>query len=62
LLSPPHAANTIRERNDSAAALVRRRVHASNISRSSSESSICTAVGLGITKSYYCTETNDSPH
>jgi hypothetical protein len=41
---------------------VRRRVHPSSSSRSSRESSIRTAVGLGITKSYNCTETNDSGH
>jgi hypothetical protein len=62
LLSPSAAANTIRDRIASEFAVLRRLVHASSNSRSSPLSAISTAAGLGITESYYCTETNDSRH
>ena len=61
LLWPAAQPSTIRARCDNAAD-VRRRVHACNATRSSSASSIATAVGLGTTESYYCTGTNDSGH
>ena len=51
-----------RPQRQRAAAVLRRRVHACNSSRSSPLSSIGTAAGLGTTESYYCTETNDSRH
>ena len=62
LLSPPASGQ-----HDPGALRQRRRSRAPahpppNTSRSSRESSIGTAVGLGITESYYCTETNDSQH
>jgi hypothetical protein len=62
LLWPAAQPSTIRARCDNAADDVRRRVHARNATRSSSASSIATAVGLGTTESYDCTGTNDSGH
>jgi hypothetical protein len=51
-LSPAAASNTIRERCANACALVRRRAHDSSWARSSSDSSITTAVGIGINHPY----------
>jgi hypothetical protein len=50
--SPSAANSTIRERCANACALIRRRAHASNCSRSSSLNSIATATGLGIQVPY----------
>src|SRR3954452_25325157 len=49
LFGPSAAASTIRDRNASACALVRRRSHASNCARSSAVNSIGTANGEGMT-------------
>jgi hypothetical protein len=51
--APCAAASTIRERNANACAVLRRRDHASNRPSSSSESSIATAIGAGMTQTYH---------
>ena len=56
--SPSAASNTIRERSASACALVRRRDHDSNCSRSSSVNSIGTANGEGIPSLSCCVRVN----
>ena len=52
LFGPSAAASTIRDRNASACALVRRRSHASNCARSSAVNSIETANGDGVTTTF----------
>jgi hypothetical protein len=60
--SPSAAANTIRDRNANACALVCRRDHDSNCSRSPTASSIGTATGNGITPSSHYRRINASRH